>query len=136
MTLIIEMVFSMLSVSRATRRGKSLCYLQKLRGATSRLTVIVCVVSQLITNHPRIVAFCGDNWSVGTCPDPTSSPCGGSSSQTRDEGGIPAESRLRDSDAHLRRVELQILQQKPLPPPPPPPPPPKQDVQHIVASVY
>ena len=63
-----------------TRHGKSLCYAvlpasvcQKLRGAASRSTVIICVVSQLVANYPRTLRQ--DNLNVGTCPDPFSSPC-------------------------------------------------------------
>ena len=73
--------FSRLSVLPVTRYGESLCYAvllpsmwQKLRGATSRLVAIICIVSQLITNYPLIITFCGNNSNVhvGTCPDPSS----------------------------------------------------------------
>ena len=34
--------------------------------------MIVRVVSPLITNYPLIIEFCGDNFNVGTCTDPSS----------------------------------------------------------------
>jgi len=39
----------------------------------NRTVVIVCIVSRLITNYPRIIAVCGDDLDVGTYPNPSSS---------------------------------------------------------------
>ena len=52
-----------------------------LRGAASRSTVIIHVVSQLIANYPHIIALHQDNSNVGMCPDPFSL-CEGSGSET------------------------------------------------------
>jgi len=40
----------------------------KLRGAMSRTVAIICIVSQLISNYPHIIAVHGDNLNVGTYP--------------------------------------------------------------------
>ena len=69
-------------VSLPTRHSKSLCYSithecgTKGEGSSKQVvTVFVRVVSQLIANCPRIIVFHQDNLNVGTCPDPSSSPC-------------------------------------------------------------
>ena len=43
----------------------------KFREAMSRTNAIICIVSQLIANYPRIIAVHGDNLNVGTYPDPS-----------------------------------------------------------------
>ena len=77
---VMEMVFSRLtcSLSLTARSGKSLCYpllrlCGKVKGAMSRTVTIICIVSQLITNYPCIIAVCGDKLNIGTYPDPSSS---------------------------------------------------------------
>ena len=39
----------------------------------SRTDAIICIVSQLISNYPCIIAVSGDNLNAGTYPDPSSS---------------------------------------------------------------
>ena len=75
-----EMIY--FPVSLPTRHSKSLCYAitreceTKGEGSSKQAaTVFVRVVSQLIANCPFIIAFHQDNSNVGTCPDPSSSPC-------------------------------------------------------------
>jgi len=45
----------------------------KLRATMSRTVAIMCIVSQLISNYPCIIAVHGDNLNVGMYPDPSSS---------------------------------------------------------------
>jgi len=40
----------------------------------SRTVAIICTVSRLIANYPRIIAVHGDNLNSATYPDPSSSP--------------------------------------------------------------
>ena len=44
---------------------------------------------RMVLPLPHIIAFCKDNAIVGTCPDPSSSPCDGSRSETN--GTLHAE---------------------------------------------
>ena len=48
---------------------------------------------RMVLPLPHIIAFCKDNAIVGMCPDPSSSPCDGSRSETN--GTLHAERKQR-----------------------------------------